>query len=97
MRGEEMSYTKGPWKIKAENHCYYERIESDQGLVVVFKGGARVYNREDLLLILAAPDLLETLEELLNTPTFDGSQKTSAIRRKIKNKAKAAIAKARGR
>jgi hypothetical protein len=83
-----MSYTKGPWKIKAEDHCYYERIESGQGLVVVFKGGCRVYNRNDLSLILAAPDLLEALEEIM-------SWQTMAPKKSI-DMACAAIAKARG-
>lgn len=47
-------------------------------------------------LIASAPELLEALMNLLSTPDFDGTQKTSIARRETKRAARAAIAKATG-
>lgn len=70
-----------------------------QNLVCHFGNDESYYPEEgtepsdaDKALIAAAPDLLEALEELLNTP-FDSDIKT---RLAVINKANAAIAKAKG-
>ena len=79
-----------------EDGSYHERIASDQRTVVVFRGDCHVRKREDLSLILAAPDLLEALEELyhLIDDAHDGER---IFTLEMQMKAKAAIAKAKGK
>lgn len=47
-------------------------------------------------LIAAAPDLLAALKSVLSMPDWDGTMLTSAARKRAKERARAAIAKAGG-
>ena len=97
-------HTKGPWKFKQEG--YFKYIGSIEPSGIWFGGRSSIENDEHLAniaLVVAAPDLLETLEELLNGTFPDGWEDDYSGRigftkeaKQRCEKAKLAIAKARG-
>jgi len=90
-----MTHTPGPWTISAGGH--YVRYQGIHGPNIcdtdVF-GGPPDEERSNALLIAAAPDLLEALEQVLENEPLTAL--TSQRRREIVNKAEAAIRKAKG-
>lgn len=88
-----MSFTPGPWRVYPPGHCvpYYDvcdRIVSDNPSGRSANDGP---SDADAALIAAAPDLLESLEELVLDAIGRGVTGGPLIR-----KAQAAVRKARG-
>jgi hypothetical protein len=91
-----MSHTPGPWKIGTPPPNGEQTIGNSQGLMVaVATTGFNVPTLANAQLIAAAPELLEALEELyhLIDDAHDGDR---VFTFELAQKAKAAIAKARG-
>jgi hypothetical protein len=89
-----MSHTPGPWKAyhqKKTKYCLenYEIHYSDDGECVA----EIVHEKDDALLIAAAPDLLEALASILENYTHN---KGKGLGNGTIHKAKKAIAKATG-
>lgn len=94
-----MSHTPGPWRIN-EGRKYYDELhrvcKDGNGMI------ATVVNITDAELIAAAPDLLEALESMLQCasegePFTDAGMWEYKMRKhEVEQKARAAIAKAKG-
>lgn len=83
----ETKHTPGPWYTKA-------KPDSLQGLVISEVTGASIavtYDPRDAHLVSAAPELLRTLEQIL-----DCNKRLGAISRPVADEARAAITKAKG-
>jgi len=104
--GNQMTdtFTKGPWKVEASSlnksgvpHSYYIIDSSDEWNAVASTFANA--NLPNARLIAAAPDLLEALETLVNLDDnygpFGGEMYQDMIE-SVWDKARAAIAKARG-
>ena len=94
------THTPGPWSIKAENGNYWDRttIMGPDGLMVAdcdlpdYRFDS--VNFANALVTAAAPDMLEALEDIIADAEYLALVGDNHARRM---KAKAAIAKARGR
>ena len=86
-----MKHTPGPWRLDEGQSSRVYLIDGKDGAVgeLVF---AETRNPADARLIAAAPELLEALQELMDDDApWDGMRWADAC-----DKARAAIAKARG-
>lgn len=103
-------HTPGPWKACRAHEDFegtiydpdpddppgpIKRIEA-KGKTVAAAHDLFEFAEEDARLIEAAPDLLAALKSVLSMPDWDGTMRTSAVRRQAKRRARAAIAKAGG-
>ena len=100
--------TPGPWVVEA--HTTYPtdavRISGPDGFQIAATRQLHEYRpdktaawyeaRANARLMAAAPDLLEALKGLMDIPSHDGTQETSAKRIAIKRAARAAIERAEG-
>jgi hypothetical protein len=99
-----IKHTPGPWHARVEWKPGVYEIKDRQSFsgyapiakVVGDKRWTAAHAAANARLIAAAPELLEALMNLLSTPDFDGTQKTSIARRETKRAARAVVAKALG-
>lgn len=84
-KGGRMSHTPGPWHADGSYEVRAEDGRTIGGTSIVWEMGSR--NPDDISLIVAAPDLLAALKDIIELGTQDSTYQA----------AKAAMAKAEGR
>jgi len=82
------AHTPGPWALTYSN-CWIVASDPVIGQVVLAKMDAG--SLADAKLLVAAPQLLKAVQELMAMPEYDGTPETSRARRVAKHAARIAV------
>jgi hypothetical protein len=104
---EEFKGTRGPWifSVDEDDICDNGLIKSESGSIVCYFGNMEQYyptsgeppNGDDMSLILASPDILSALQQLLEIyDDHSGKVWTTSSKRRALDNARAAVNKALG-